>query len=330
MTAPVPVHLITGFLGSGKTTLLRRILAEQPAAERLVVLVNEFGELGIDGQLLQGFDSEVMELTSGCICCVLKADFISSLTSLIHRFLPQRIVVEATGLAETGELSKAVQEIGEREDVFVASVAAVVDAEIFLHRDMMGPLYFNQIKAADLLLLNKIDLVSAQEVEAMAQGLTELNPEARIMPVVHCAVERETILAPLHAPSFEAQQQAEKPLKLQDVLPDLTQVPGFDDHHHHHHNHTDGFISFNFQHDGMLDPDRLNAFLAELPWDVFRLKGFVRFPSGVQLLNYTYRRPDFTPSNDPGPTRLVFIGWGLEPEKFFAQLDTCVIEGKEK
>ena len=128
MTAKVPVHLICGYLGAGKTTLLGRLLAEQPAEEKLAVLVNEFGDLGIDGGLLEGFDSEVMEMASGCICCVLKADFMSSVTRILTNFSPQRIVVEATGLAEAGKLL-----IADRKGLVVVGAPDLDAARLFDH-----------------------------------------------------------------------------------------------------------------------------------------------------------------------------------------------------
>jgi G3E family GTPase len=324
MSNRIPVHLICGFLGSGKTTLLRRILAEQPAAEKLVVLVNEFGDLGIDGSLLGGFDSEVLELTSGCICCVLKADFIASMRDLIQTFSPERIIVEASGLAETGDLSQAVEQLAKHTDAFVASVANVVDAEILEHRDILGPLFFNQIKHGDLLILNKTDLVDASMIPALTEVLMEINPKARVMPVVHCAVDRNTILAPLREPKSAEELISDSKAPPQDILPDLTKTPDREDaSHDHHHDHCD-FVSFAYQSGDILNPECLNAFLNELPWEIFRLKGYIRLPQGPQVLNYTYRRPEFTPINEDRPNKLVFIGWKVKEEDFLPKLKGCV------
>lgn len=323
MSNRIPVHLICGFLGSGKTTLLRRILAEQPAAEKLVVLVNEFGDLGIDGSLLGGFDSEVLELTNGCICCVLKVDFIASMRDLIQTFSPERIVVEASGLAETGDLSKAVEQLAKDTDAFVASVANVVDAEILEHRDMMGPLFFNQIKQGDLLILNKTDLVNASMIPELTEALMEINPKARVIPVVHCAVDRTTILAPLREPKSEEELISDLKATPQDILPDLIKTPDREDtSHEHHHDHCD-FVSFAYQSEDTLNPECLNAFLKELPWEIFRLKGYIRLPEGSHVLNYTYRRPEFTPNSEDRPNKLVFIGWKVKKDDFLPKLKAC-------
>ncbi len=323
MDHPVPIHLICGFLGSGKTTLLRRILAEQPPEERLVVLVNEFGKLGIDGKLLKGFDSEVMELTSGCICCTLKADFVSSLTKLLKDFKPDRIIVEATGLAEAGDLSRAVEEVAAREDVALGSVATVVDADFFTYREMLGPLYFNQIKAADLLLLNKTDLVPHGDVVSLSKALAEINDRARIMPVVHCAVERDTILAPLPESDRSSPSSAASASPLQEILPDLSREP---ESEIQNQGRLDDFVSFYFDRPVTINPDCLQRFLADLPWGVFRLKGFVRLPENTALLNYTYRRPELTRVNDNvSGTSLAFVGWKINPDDILAALSVCVM-----
>ena len=326
MSDPVPIHLICGFLGAGKTTLLRRILAEQPEEERLVVLVNEFGELGIDGRLLSGFESEVLELTSGCICCTLKADFVTSLDQALQTFRPHRVLVEATGLAEAGDLANAVDILASRRDVVLASVATVVDADFFTYREMLGPLYFNQIKQADLLLLNKTDLVPAAQVESLTSALNEINQKARVMPVVHCAVDRATILAP--RPEWAVLSSTKSGLagELQTMLPDLTSPPGHEDHDHDHDS-TEGFIAFSFEHDGALDPECLERFLNGLPWGIFRLKGFVRLPQGMSALNYTYRRPEWRPIEDGQQrTALAFVAWRVDPQEIKAGLERCVLE----
>ena len=313
----MPVHLICGFLGAGKTTLLRRILAEQPSEERLVVLVNEFGELGIDGEWLQGFESEVKELASGCICCTLKADFVMSLVAALKDFRPHRVIVEATGLAEAGDLSGAVYETAKRSDVELGSVATVVDADFFNYREMLGPLYFNQIKHADLVLLNKTDLVEPVQVDEFMGELTELNPTARIMPVVHCAVDRATILFPLAGGTGSAGAKGAAPPL------DLSLTGKADGHDH---DSTEGFVGFAFEDDEVVfDPDKFDEFLAELPWGVFRLKGFVRFPDGLVSLNYTYRRPEFTPTETGGRTRLAFVGWQIDSEQVLLGLKRCIM-----
>jgi G3E family GTPase len=316
MDNTVPVHLICGFLGSGKTTLLRRILAEQPQDEPLAILVNEFGELGVDGQFLQGFESQVLELTSGCICCSLRLDFVRALVELYDGFSPKRIIVEATGLADAADLVPAVAEAAKQRPLALGSRVTVVDAEMFENRDMFGSSYFGQIASADLLLLNKTDLVAPDAVEPMIEELGGLNPGARILPVVHCAVERGMILQPLHADGLPAPAASgQKLLSVDALLQKPDHRPGTEG--------DKGFTSFAFQHSGNLKKACLEDFLRGLPWEVFRVKGYARLDQGGFMVNHTFRRPELTPVNDSGPTRLAFVAWKLEPQQILDQLKAC-------
>ncbi len=310
MSAAIPVHLVCGFLGAGKTTLLRRLLAEQPREERLAVLVNEFGRLGIDGRLLQGFSARVRELRAGCICCELRVDFQRALAELVERFAPGRILVEATGLAGAGDLAGAVEEAAARLPVAVGSVVTVVDAELFPRRELFGAAYFDQIAAAELLLLNKTDLVPPEEVEAMAAELGEMNPRARLVPVVHCEVERELVLNPLGG---------SRPLAPPAGL-DLAPRPPAPAEH------TGGFREFSFQEPGSFDPECLLEWLAALPWRCLRVKGLVSLPAGPHLLNHTYRRPELSPWPGAGQgNRLAFVTWELEPQEVLPGLERCLV-----
>lgn len=309
---PVPLHLICGFLGAGKTTLLRRILAQQPADESLAVLVNEFGKLGIDGELLSGFSSQVRELRAGCICCELRVDFVRTLGDLLTGFGPQRVVVETTGVADPSHLIDAVQEVAKERPVALASVVTVVEAEMFGMRKMFGPFYQNQIQAGDLVLLNKTDLIAPEQVEPALAVLSQINPGARLLPVVHCAVERELILNP--------QGRGRRPAGAAnlDLRPITSLAEGPD-----HRPGGDGFVSFFFESQSPLRRACLDEFLAALPWEMFRVKGFVRTEDGPLALNYTYRRPSWEPQEFSGPSRLALVGWRLKEADFLARLQAC-------
>ncbi len=313
---PVPVHLVCGFLGAGKTTLVRRLLASQPSQERLAVLVNEFGKLGIDGRLLEGFDSTVRELAGGCICCELRVNFVTCLQDILHAFSPDRIVVETTGLADPADIVAAVQDASAGGNLELASLITVVDCELFTKRDIFGASYFNQIKSADLLLLNKTDLLEPEQVVPMTEELARLNPRARIMPVVHCAVDRQTVLAPL-----PASRRPPVPLNPAQDLASLVRSPDKPDHDGQG---DDGFLAFSFQDPRPLERQCLEEFLAGLPWQVFRVKGFVRLAEGGLLLNYTYRRPELQECEPPPSTDLAFVAWRVEPEEVLSRLRGCL------
>ena len=310
----IPVHLICGFLGAGKTTLVQRILAQQPPEESLAVLVNEFGKLGVDGELLTGFDSLVRELRAGCICCELRLDFINTLREIVEGFAPQRIVVEATGVADPNQMIKAMEEPLLSGLVELGSVVSLVEPEMFAEREVFGPFYENQIKAGDLVLLNKTDTIAQEEVEPLAAQLSALNPGARVLPTVHCALERRLILEPgghglrQNTPSG---------------LIDLSEITSLAAGPSHLPNAEDGFISFSYEDPAPLSRECLEEYLASLPWEVFRVKGFVTTDQGPLLINYTYRRPQLEPADQEGPTRLAFVGWQLDQEAVLGPLAAC-------
>ncbi len=300
MDKEIPVHLICGFLGAGKTTLMRHVLAMQPSDERLVIVINEYGELGIDGRLLEGFDSDVRELTTGCICCTLQSDLVYALFDVYEQFLPDRIIIEASGVAEVEGLQKAVSRVGLTTPLRLGSITTVVDAEMFRQRDMLGKAFLNPIRKADLILLNKVDLIGEDEVAFHCRALNEINSEARLVPVLHCAVDRELFLAPGRAV-----------------------FPIEDSDGHHQHLEEEGFVAFSFESPAPLDKVALRRWLDGLPWEVFRVKGFVCLEEGRQVLNYTYRHPEFTHAEGEGGTQLAFVGWNVDQEKILAGLRAC-------
>ena len=153
------VILFSGFLGSGKTTLLKRVLSWQEDLSGTVVLVNEFGDVGIDGGLLQGSGSEVIELTSGCICCTLSSDLKQSLEGIWRRFCPKRILIESSGLADPTAIISVLRDATLSEKMEIKKVITVLDVDSWEAREVFGPLFFNQLDAAHLVLLNKVDLI---------------------------------------------------------------------------------------------------------------------------------------------------------------------------
>jgi len=310
----IPIHLICGFLGAGKTTLLQRILAQQPAGESLAVLVNEFGKLGIDGELLSGFESQVRELRAGCICCELRLDFLRTLAEMVQGFAPQRIVVEATGVADPNEMIKAVEQAAKDLPVALGSVISLVEPEMFAQREVFGPFYENQIKAGDLVLLNKTDTIEPDEVEPLTAELSAMNPGGLVLPVVHCALERALILEPGGRGLRQGAVSG---------LIDLSEITSLAAGPSHLPHDEDGFVSFAYEDPAPLSRACLEQYLASLPWEVFRVKGFVPSDQGPLLVNYTYHRPQIQAAQSDGPARLAFVGWRLDQEAVLAPLAAC-------
>src|SRR5207247_10093838 len=174
MTLRTPITLVTGPLGSGKTTLLRHILATKPA--KMAIVMNEFGEIAIDSKVVEGKNVRIAELGGGCVCCSLLGEFEAAVNEIIQRVEPETIVVETTGLAEPEALVFNIQEA--LPQCRLDGVISVIDADMLVRFPELGHTTRLQIEGADILLLNKIDLVERAQIEPLEPELHEINPRA--------------------------------------------------------------------------------------------------------------------------------------------------------
>jgi G3E family GTPase len=297
MTPRTPVTLITGPLGSGKTTLLRHILATRRA--KIAIVMNEFGEIAIDTKVLQGKNVRIAELGGGCVCCSLLGEFEAAVTEIIKKVAPEIIVVETTGLAEPEALVFNIQEA--LPQCRLDGVISVIDADMLVRFPEVGHTTRLQIEGADILLLNKIDLVDANQIEPLETKLREINPSAAIIRVVRCRIDPELL--------FGIPQSREKK-----VAPPR-------------HAHQPGVESFTFSSDKSLSQDCFERFADALPAKVIRAKGFVRFSDSAQLFNFVAGRWELEPF-EADRTELVFIGKEIATEKaeIFRALDKCALK----
>lgn len=299
--------LISGFLGSGKTTLIRHILTVGLRGRgKMALLVNELGRIGVDGALLSGQDVDMVELTSGCICCTMKTDFIRAVQEIRERVSPDLLIVEATGVAQPGDILENLVDPPLKDTCRVQCLVTVVNAELFKARTVFGPFYESQIRFADILILNKIDLVEPETLEDIRAELRDLNAHAVILPTEHCSVDPARLFS---ASSFQH---------------------GGDHRHgqHHVHAHAEdmGFQSFSFEDGGVIDRERLDAFLKELPPTLFRLKGWVRLSDSTALLDFSAGRYRIAPYGQERGTALAFVGRHCDETAILAALKDCVIE----
>ncbi|MDY8108488.1 putative photosynthetic complex assembly protein PuhE [Fulvimarina sp. 2208YS6-2-32] len=189
---PFAVDIVVGFLGSGKTTTLRRMLSEANPAEKTVVLVNDFGELGIDGSLLSGQGADVIELPNGCICCSLRKDLAAQLREVVSKMAPDRVLIEPSGVADVASLLQVLATPEIASLVKATRLYTVIDAGAFLGDYARMPDYFDvQARIAPVFILNKIDLVSESQLGAVRETLVALNPKAKVLPARYGAVEDE-------------------------------------------------------------------------------------------------------------------------------------------
>lgn len=289
-----PIVLITGSLGSGKTTLLRHILAA--TRERLAIVMNEFGEVAIDSRVVAGQAVRIVELAGGCVCCSLTGELEAAIEEILDSVKPDRIVVEATGIAESDALVYEVQDNIPR--VRLDGVIAIVDADAAITYPRMGYTERTQLEVADLLLINKVDLVTPDDLDQVRARVRGINAEAAQITTVRCAVD----LADLFSPSFPVRSKPSPP-----------------------ESHQPTWQSFVFATEAMVDETCLRKVVADLPTSVFRAKGFVRLSDGGRLFNYVAGRTDW--EDFPADrTKLVFIGQNLDAvrDEILAQLNACI------
>jgi G3E family GTPase len=270
-----PITLITGPLGSGKTTLLRHILATRPA--KIAIVMNEFGEIAIDTKVIEGKNVRIAELGGGCVCCSLLGEFEAAVTEIIKKVAPEMIIVETTGLAEPEALVFNIQEA--LPQCRLDGVVSVIDADMLVRFPELGHTTRLQIEGADILLLNKIDLVNAKQIEPLEAKLRDINPSAAIIRAERCRIDPELLFGIARGKKVAPPQ----------------------------HEHQPEFESFTFRSDNTFSRDRFERFADTLSANVIRAKGFVRFVDSAQLFNFVAGRWELE-AFEADKTELVFIG----------------------
>lgn len=238
------IDIVSGFLGAGKTTLIKKLLKEALADEKVVLIENEFGEIGIDGGFLQEAGIEIKEMNSGCICCSLVGDFGTSLKEVLTTYTPERILIEPSGVGKLSDVMKAVQGAMADRDVQLNSAVAVVDAcKCKMYLKNFGEFFINQIEHAGTIVLSRTDKLSEEKLTACVAMIREHNEKATIITTPWDALEGRDILE-----SIEGAKDLEAEL-MREVMehheehhhhehgPDCT--CGCHDHDHEHHHHED-------------------------------------------------------------------------------------------
>jgi G3E family GTPase len=343
----IPVTVLTGYLGAGKTTLLNRILSE-PHGKKYAVIVNEFGEIGIDNDLVVGADEEIFEMNNGCICCTVRGDLIRILDGLIRRngnF--DAIIVETTGLADPAPVAQTFfmdETVGRRTKL--DAVVTVADAKWLNERLKDAPEAKNQIAFADVILINKTDLVSSEQLSEVEARIRGINPYAKLHRTERAKIPLDAVLG---RKAFDLD-------RILELEPDFLSADNHDHHHDHNQDHghrhgdddahTHGHSGLKHYHDEEmqsialqtekpLDPDKFFPWVQDLVQkegpNILRCKGILAFKDdeerfvfqGVHMiLDGDHQRP--WKADEKRDSRIVFIGRNLPSKLISEGFESCI------
>ena len=350
----IPVTVLTGYLGAGKTTLLNRILSE-PHGKKYAVIVNEFGEIGIDNDLVVGADEEVFEMNNGCICCTVRGDLVRILDGLMRRKGKfDAIIVETTGLADPAPVAQTFfmdENVGRRTKL--DAVVTVADAKWLNDRLKDAPEAKNQIAFADVILINKTDLVSPAELREVEARIRGINPYARLHKTERAQIALNEVLG-RNAFDLDRILEIEPAFLESEEHDDHDHEHGHDhehdhehghDHHHDHgqahshgglkHYHDEDMQSISLKTDKPLDPDKFFPWVQDLVQkegpSILRSKGILAFKNDEQrfvfqgvhmILDGDHQRP--WNKDEKRESRIVFIGRNLPGKKITEGFESCI------
>ena len=333
LTEPIPVTIISGFLGAGKTSLLNHILNADHGL-RVAVLVNDFGEINIDTELISGVSGEsTINLSNGCICCSIRNDLLEAAVQLIQRPVPpEYIVLETSGVSDPLAVSLTFLARELRSSVRVDSMLTVVDSEQIYQVDKKHrELALDQIAMADIVVLNKVDLVNDEKRAELADFVKNLVPRARILETAHGKVPLDLVLG---VGTYDLRRFSGKSGLDVHVHPD-GEVYGSEDEHHHEHDHTLVFNTWSYTTDKPLSHRAVRHAVKTLPPAIYRAKGVVFLDETpdrkgiVQLVGQRSRLIIGEPWGGEKPgTQLVFIGkpGGIDDCELQSRFDACETE----
>ncbi|MCO5362349.1 CobW family GTP-binding protein [Staphylococcus argenteus] len=299
----IRISIINGFLGSGKTTLLTHYISELlKNDEKIKIIMNEFGSFDIDSNSIFN-EIEVHSLINGCVCCDLKQELVSELTAIALNGNVNHVIIEATGIAHPLDLLFACQDPKLVRYFEKPTIIGVLDAKRFLDRhqytDNTVSLMEDQLKLSDVIIINKIDLVSDDNIQKIKKQIYDICPDVMTHTTTFGRIPFDTLLLKT---------------KNQEM------VNGEQHHHHHHH----GIKSMHYTFSGPIDRQLFYQFIMKLPDSVLRLKGYVTFrdkPDAIYEFQYAYGLPDYGIISMKLPLTIVIIGESIDTDQLRNQLD---------
>jgi G3E family GTPase len=329
----MPVTIITGFLGSGKTTLLNQILKNKQDL-KVAVLVNEFGDINIDSQLLVSVDQDMLELSNGCICCTINDGLVDAVYRVLER--EERIdylVIETTGVADPLPIILTFLGTELRDLTNLDSIITLVDAEAFTLNHFDSEAALKQITYGDIILLNKTDLATPEKIQEVENYIYSVKEGARILHTQYGEVALPLILGLGLTPTDEYSTD-----DIDNHHEDEHHHHDHKDHEHEHHHHdhhshhleNDGFISVSFESDRPFDVHKFESFLTEdMPNNIFRAKGILWFSDSELRHIFQLSGPRYQLYAEEWRTvpknQVVFIGRGLDKKQIYTQLNNCLL-----
>ena len=318
------IDIISGFLGAGKTTLIQKLLKEAFAGEQVVLIENEFGEIGIDGGFLQDSGIEIREMNSGCICCSLVGDFGRSLSEVLTKYEPDRVIIEPSGVGKLSDVMKAVCDVAGEIDVVLNGSVTVVDAQkCKMYMKNFGEFFNNQIERAGTIVLSRTDVADADKVAKAVELIREKNPKAAVVTTPIGRLTGAQLLEIIEKPTDDmAAELLEEVRQGHHHHEDEECCCGHDHEHHHHHGHDadEVFTSWGLETSRSVSLERLNEILHDLAHTekygtVLRAKGMLPDENGVW--HYFDMVPEETEVREGAPIytgKVCVIGSGLKED----------------
>ncbi len=318
------IDIFSGFLGAGKTTLIKKLIKESFAGQKVVLIENEFGEIGIDGGFLKESGIQINELNAGCICCSLVGDFRAALQQVVEQYHPDRIVIEPSGVGKLSDVTRAVEGVAEHLDVKLNSFVTVADVnKVKMYMKNFGEFYDDQISHASCIILSRTQTASEEKIAAAVAMLREKNPTATIVTTAWDSLTGEQILKAMSSKDDFKAELIAMAAKANEKHAEEDEEEEHHHHHHHHHGHDadEVFISWGEETHKKFTKAEIERILkaledAETYGIILRAKGYVANAEGEKWIHFDYvpGEPDIRDGGAMVTGRICVIGSKLNEE----------------